>query len=671
MSLRARLEIARDRDDRVVLSTVIDSDDAEVAPIQVTLPSSIDESQIAVQHRGSIAAAMALLSAMTRRQPLHIDQPVSSRLLHGLDEFQRIQAAWFPDAVGVVPIIATGISLDRAPSERTATFFTGGVDSFFTLLRHQHDLDAAIYVDGFDVPLSHPQMLDRVHDELAQIGRRLDLTMLAMRSTVREPASVRADWGLIGHGHALGSTALVLGSLGYTRVLIPSTASYDTLTPWGSHPLLDHLWSTEATQVIHDGAAHDRGAKVASISTHDAVRHHLRVCWERFDALNCSQCEKCLRTMSLLLAVGALDDVTTFRPPRSLVPLARRPVVSEEQRNYAVMAARGLRRAGTHRRLARAFERSSKRYQVRLAGGRPSLVEQLEQLPRPAVPPSARLRRPSSVEPRSTVPIGGPPSVTVSIGMTGLGIPESITLGLPRAIDPSDTTAPGDLALLLGLLPAMLLGAPLRIEQPVSGALLEGVDAVQQIVASWYPSWVAPVAVHASSLSTAPPGSGSVLLVDESNAAIATALSTQHRFAALAPIATADPAIATLPGHHHQPPADVANELAATAGAPIVQLDCPVSALLGGVIDRDRLLRGIEIAVRARLLGGLGFGELVVAAPRHYRELRPAGSHPLIDRHWSTERLVVRHVDAERSTVERDALAATVVDRLRQRSLSQ
>ncbi|UTT62993.1 hypothetical protein [Microcella humidisoli] len=655
-----------------MLTTRVEGEGATIAPLALTLPESTSERDLSDVHRGTIALATGLLPAMAAGRALRVELPVSARLLDGLEQFQRIQAAWFPDAVAAVPLIAEGQPLPAHPAPRTAAFFTGGVDSFFTMLRHRESIDAGIYVDGFDVPLEQGAMLARVHGELDQIARRLDRPMLTLRSTARAAGTTEVDWGYLGHGHALAATGLVLGALGWSTVLIPSTASYNTLNPWGSHPLLDPLWSTEATEVVHDGAGSERSGKVAAIGRDEIVRDHLRVCWERFDALNCSRCEKCLRTMSLLLATGDLPHVRTFRRPRSLVPLARRPLHAEEHRTYAIMAARALQRTGRHRRLARAFEAAAETYRVERAGGRPSLVQLLERLPPPRLPQELDRSAVPAVRP-STIVSGGAAGakVTVTIGMTALGIPESVSAALPGAIDPTDTTLPGDLALLLGLLPAMLLGAPLQVEQPVSARLLAHVATAQDVLASWYPTWVDRVAVHADAGPPSPAGRGAVLLVDESNAAIASALARRGKVAALSPLATADAAIASAAGHHLESPAAVAEALGAAIGAPVVRLDPLAVALLGGVLDRDRLLRGIEVGVQARLLGALGYGELLVAAPHHARALRPAGSHPIVDPLWSTERLTVRHVDLDRPELERDTIAARMVEGVRRGSPSR
>jgi hypothetical protein len=90
------------------------------------------------------------------------------------------------------------------------------------------------------------------------------------------------------------------------HVIVPASYHVNELFPWGSHPQLDPLWSSSAVTFEHHGHDATRPEKVASIAGNDAAMAHLRVCWENpGNAYNCGRCEKCLRTMINLHAVGA------------------------------------------------------------------------------------------------------------------------------------------------------------------------------------------------------------------------------------------------------------------------------------------------------------------------------------------------------------------------------
>ena len=81
--------------------------------------------------------------------------------------------------------------------------------------------------------------------------------------------------------------------------LVGSSEPYNSLViPWGSNPITDHLLSSAAMEVVHDGAAFGRAAKIAAIAEWRAGCENLRVCWQGdHQGRNCGRCEKCQRTM--------------------------------------------------------------------------------------------------------------------------------------------------------------------------------------------------------------------------------------------------------------------------------------------------------------------------------------------------------------------------------------
>lgn len=120
------------------------------------------------------------------------------------------------------------------------------------------------------------------------------------------------------------------------RVEGACTRSGRDLFPWGSHPLLDPLWSTEATRFIHHGAETARVEKAGVVARSEVAMRRLRVCWENRDsAYNCGVCEKCLRTMINLQAHGRLTECETLPSELDYARVARMPLVSPNIRAFA------------------------------------------------------------------------------------------------------------------------------------------------------------------------------------------------------------------------------------------------------------------------------------------------------------------------------------------------
>ncbi len=118
------------------------------------------------------------------------------------------------------------------------------------------------------------------------------------------------------------STALCLGGR-IDRVAIGSAGLGMRHETQGSHPWLDHHYSTEAVAVHHAQAAMTRLDKTRLIADWPEGLSVLRPCLAEVpgdvDQMNCGKCEKCIRTMLALLALGKLDTASSF-PFRDVTP---------------------------------------------------------------------------------------------------------------------------------------------------------------------------------------------------------------------------------------------------------------------------------------------------------------------------------------------------------------
>jgi hypothetical protein len=268
------------------------------------------------------ALAALLLPAMALGARLSIEGPVSPRLLAGIDRLQDVFALWAPRRFRRVPVRARPAATAPAgPGRGLACFFSGGVDSLYSAAKHAGRLQALVFVHGWDVPLGDAALRERVAGRLRVAARELGVPLVEVETNLlpfRE-AYVRWRWY---HGAALASVALAL-SPAFETVVVPSSNPYSKLHPWGSHALTDPWWSTEATALVHDGAEATRLEKVACLARHPGALRALRVCFEnRGGAYNCGECEKCLRTMAALRAVGALERCPAFARPLDLDAVA-------------------------------------------------------------------------------------------------------------------------------------------------------------------------------------------------------------------------------------------------------------------------------------------------------------------------------------------------------------
>lgn len=329
--------------------------------------------------------AALLVPAMFAGEPLQILAPVSRRLTRTVGEIQNILHSWYPDRLNRIDVIVPHVVSTAPPNETgaTAAFFSGGVDSWFSLLTHRQAVSALVTVKGFDIPSTDetvwPELL-RAHQQIAattgtelitvetDLRNRLDPSLGAFRK--------RAEgdfWGECLHGACLAAVGLLLPRR-FARVIIPSSWAYTRLRPWGSHPLLDSLWSNGRIEFLHDGAHATRLDKIRAVSQIEAALTHLRVCpVYRPGSYNCGECEKCRRTMLALRLFGALDRCSTFRrsldlrafelepPQRYLQPLYREMLTEALARGDAELSRTLRLLAGDRWSARRAWYRWSTR----------------------------------------------------------------------------------------------------------------------------------------------------------------------------------------------------------------------------------------------------------------------------------------------------------------------
>lgn len=270
--------------------------------------------------------AAAYLPALVNGSALHIKDPISPQLAANLPNIEALYRQWFPALQASQVIARPGNPAPGEPARRVGVFFSGGVDSFYTLLKHREEITDLVFVHGFDIwwgdqasPLSR-QSVKMVERVAAEFGKNA----LIIRTNLREMLDPYLDWGDMAHGPAMFCVAhLLSGVLGRVYIASSFFAAPDDKY-WGSHPALDPLWGSEGLSIVHDGLEHIRFGKLQVIADEKVVQQNLRVCWEnQGGAYNCCRCEKCIRTMVCLTALGRLQAFKTFHEPLNLEVVSR------------------------------------------------------------------------------------------------------------------------------------------------------------------------------------------------------------------------------------------------------------------------------------------------------------------------------------------------------------
>ncbi len=287
-------------------------------------------SETPVMPPADAALATCLMPAMRLGGTLELGEAVSPRLLRTQREFQAVQRAWSLDwEFGDPPLreveVVAPTRTAAAPTTpgRVAAFFSGGVDSWSTILANP-DITDLIFVRGLDLmpKLAHQgDLADRVEERLRAAAGELGLPLHVVATNLRELSDPLARWEAY-YGCAVAAVAHFLSPL-FERVLIAGDSDYEVQMRCGANWMVDQLWSTEQLEIVDDGGWRSRIERLAAIAGHPVVQRTLRVCWENPDgAYNCGRCRKCLMTMIGLEALGARSGVVTFPPELDLDAVA-------------------------------------------------------------------------------------------------------------------------------------------------------------------------------------------------------------------------------------------------------------------------------------------------------------------------------------------------------------
>ncbi|MBI3999901.1 MAG: hypothetical protein HY351_04725 [Candidatus Omnitrophica bacterium] len=308
--------------------------------------------------------AVILFSAMRASKDIEFASPISQRLLNSVPAIQDIFHSWYPEFQKISVNACTRQVNGKRQQKGVGIFFSGGVDSFYTLLKHKDEITHLILVCGFDIKREDEKLWDQVLNMARTVARETGKSLIQVETNLREFSDAYGWWAHHYFGAGLASVALRLSNV-LKKIYIASAESYKNLQPSGSHPMLDPLWSTEDCEIVHDACEASRVDKVEMLSHSDLAMRFLRVCWENQEgAYNCGACEKCLRTMVNLAINGVLGRCQTFK---NTLDLNRVRKVKIPNRLVKVLWDENLeaaRKAGAAPELIRALEKAVDRYET-------------------------------------------------------------------------------------------------------------------------------------------------------------------------------------------------------------------------------------------------------------------------------------------------------------------
>ncbi|MGI6381241.1 MAG: hypothetical protein ACOX2R_10820 [Anaerolineae bacterium] len=262
---------------------------------------------------------------------VRVEERICPELRNGLMTAVGWLCSWYGPPRRAVRIEAAAGA--RAPrerdQERAACLLSGGVDSLTSLRTnrldfprdHPRSIRDCLVIHGFDVGGSDRSGQQMAHFCLAErslgrVAEDADCCLIPVHTNVRQLDDDDAFTLYEFQGAILSSVAHALSSR-ITALYVASSGDYRFCGPFGSHPLLDPNYGSVELRILHDGFRFSRLDKLCLLADWDVALRNLRVCTSAPPTqLNCGSCEKCVRTMLELMAIGKLDAASSFPAQR-------------------------------------------------------------------------------------------------------------------------------------------------------------------------------------------------------------------------------------------------------------------------------------------------------------------------------------------------------------------
>lgn len=248
-------------------------------------------------------------------------------LLEGLTSVMALMQVWSNGAMKPLVIEPAKISAKPLNNKKrhTGMVYSGGIDSIATLranmLRYPVDHPGAIrdcfFIHGFDIGGVVARgmkyhVFERGLKAMEQVTAAARVNTIPVYTNIRHLCDDRELW----LNRFFGAVLAAVGHAFSNRIdLLCIASSYDleNLVPCGSHPLLDPWYASFDLGIAHKDAHLRRIDKLRIVADWEPGFQNFRVCLANVqDRLNCGKCEKCVRTMTGLVAIDALHKTRAF-----------------------------------------------------------------------------------------------------------------------------------------------------------------------------------------------------------------------------------------------------------------------------------------------------------------------------------------------------------------------
>ncbi|RST85194.1 hypothetical protein EJC49_17105 [Aquibium carbonis] len=289
---------------------------------------------------------LGLTPALEVHAPLRVEGTVEASLIANAAAIQEMLCSWYP-AYRPIPVTAEVGSQTYPEGRGTGLFFSGGVDSSYSLASEKNRLDALITMVDAKTPGQRGPGAQRLVDGLARAASTLRLEPIFVETNIRAMMQPFLGW-IEFHGSAMAAIRHLLGDRFHTVLIASSGDETAWFEPWGSHPGLDPLLGTPDARIEHHGLV-KRFDKVRTILTEPVLMDGLHVC-NTDPKKNCGQCSKCRFVMACLSVLDATEEAPSFPRDREYTPFRFKIEDAAVRSEYVYLRERAAA-TGRHARL--------------------------------------------------------------------------------------------------------------------------------------------------------------------------------------------------------------------------------------------------------------------------------------------------------------------------------
>lgn len=228
------------------------------------------------------------------------------------------------------------VNCDYEKKDKCATFFSGGLDSYSTLINHLEEKPDLVALWGSDITFEDKIGWERVKNNITNVSKKYNLKAVFIKSSFRRfisEGNLDKDFSKIlndgwWHGvqHSIGLIGHIAPYACQSKLSIQYIASTycnkDGKVTCASYPTIDNNIKFASCNIVHDQFEFNRQDKIKYVidyckENNDNIQ--LRVCWKSDGGKNCCTCEKCYRTIMEILVEGENPNNYGFKVSNSIL----------------------------------------------------------------------------------------------------------------------------------------------------------------------------------------------------------------------------------------------------------------------------------------------------------------------------------------------------------------